>query len=337
MRLSGGLTRGLALVTASAAACTLVPLDGLTGGAGGAQDASTSESGSTDGGGKTDAPVATDATDAGNTTDAKDATSDAADAGSDAHAAKDSQAPTDAPAEAKVDAGSVYAATVKQDAPLAYWRVDEPSGTVALDHTGHGHDASYVGGVTLRAAGAILNDPDTAITLDGTTGHVDASDPDAGDAFAFLGTAPMSLEAWVLPTGLTPSYQRVFSHEPVTSPREGYLMYVRSTNGDPSTFSLERWSDGGVDQCPTTAPVTEGTWHHLVATYDGTTSTVYLDGTVVAASASVRPLFSATASLLMGLGTYDPAPFTGSLDEIAIYDASLSAARVTAHYHASGR
>ncbi|HEY6459689.1 MAG TPA: LamG domain-containing protein, partial [Polyangiaceae bacterium] len=132
-------------------------------------------------------------------------------------------------------------------------------------------------------------------------------------------------------------YQRVFSHEPTTTPREGYLMFVRTTNGDPSTFSLERWLDGGVDQCPTTAAVTQGAWHHLVATYDGTTSTIYLDGTPVATQPSAHPLLSTTASLLMGLGTYDPAPFTGSLDEIAVYDEALPAARVAAHYHASGR
>jgi hypothetical protein len=330
MRLSGGLTRGLALATASVASCTLVPLDGLTGG-GAARDASTSESGPTDGGGPTDTHFADDAGDAG------DAKPDVADGGSDAHAAKDSQKPTDALAEAQVDAGSVYAAAVAQDGPVAYWRVGESSGTLAHDHTGHGHDAAYVGGVTLGAAGALLNDTDTAITLDGATGHLDASDPDAGDAFAFLGTAPMSLEAWALPTSLTTSYQRVFSHEPTTSPRQGYLMFVRTTNGDPSTLSLERWMDGGVDQCPTTAPVTQGAWHHLVATYDGTTSTVYLDGTPVAAQASALPLLSTTATLLMGLGTFDPSPFTGSLDEIAVYDEALPAARVTAHYHASGR
>ena len=92
------------------------------------------------------------------------------------------------------EAGAVagYPGQVLADAPLAYWRFDELTGTTAADSSGHGNDATYEGGITLGASGAIAGDGDTAATFDGLTGFVTA-----GDRFAFAGQTPFSIEAWV--------------------------------------------------------------------------------------------------------------------------------------------
>lgn len=50
---------------------------------------------------------------------------------------------------------STYARTVLGDRPLAYWRLGEPSGTVAVDATGHGYAGTYTNGVTVGQAGAL--------------------------------------------------------------------------------------------------------------------------------------------------------------------------------------
>jgi hypothetical protein len=241
--------------------------------------------------------------------------------------------PSDAPAEVSADAGSVYANTVLSDAPLAYWRVDEASGTVAHDATGNGNDAYYTGGVTLGSGGALIGDTDTAATLDGVTGHLDV-----GDRFGFTGNATYTLEVWAQPQKITTSYQRLFSRELPTTPREGYLLFVRAGYAaDPSTFSLERWSAGSTNQCPETNAITQ-VWHHFVATYDGSTSHVYLDGVLAASQPAPLPLNSTTASLWIGASSFDTAGyFAGVVDEVAVYGTALSAARITAHFHASGR
>lgn len=250
-----------------------------------------------------------------------------------ADAPADSPVVGDAPAVDAVEAGSVYASTVLSDMPLAYWRLDETSGTVAHDLTGNGNDAQYTGGVTLGSAGAIIGDPDTAVTLDGTTGYVDV-----GNRFNFTGNVPFTLEIWALPQNLNPSYQRLFSRELSTSPREGYLMFVRVENAaDPSTFSLERWAGGQTNQDPQDNTLL-AVWHHCVATYDGSTSRIYLDGVLAAAQPAALALNATPASLFIGASSFDLAGyFGGVVDEAAVYGTALSAARIAAHYQASGR
>jgi hypothetical protein len=318
----------MAAATLLAAGCTLVePLDGLTGG-----DAAQGPEGG-------DASVASDAvsdvasqdaradsTPVDGAVDAKKA-GDAGDAGSpDAHATLDGSH------DGAADAGVTYAQTVLADSPLAYWRLDEATGTTAHDASGNGNDATYVGGVTLGAPGALVGDPDKAITLDGTTGYVDA-----GNRFAFAQNAPFTLECWGNPASLTQQYPRLMARETDAAPRSGYLVFVRQpTASDLATLSLERWSGNTQQSCPSAQAITLA-WHHFVATYDGATSRVYLDGAQVATQPSADSIPTIVASFLVGRSAFDTNMFVGDVDEVAVYGAALPAARVAAHYHASGR
>jgi hypothetical protein len=279
-----------------------------------------------------DAPAADGSADA-----ALDVSRDAADAAQldamEVSTGVDAPVVSDGPVETGVEAGASYASTVLSDSPLAYWRFDETTGTAAHDATGNGNDAIYAGGFTLGAGGALIGDPDTAATLDGISGYVDA-----GDRFNFGGNAPYTLEIWALPTNIGVSYQRLFSRELATTPREGYLVFVRGPNAaDPSTFSIERWAAGATNQCPQTTSISQ-VWHHFVATYDGATSRVYLDGTLSAAQPAALALSTTAASLRIGASVFDTAGFfAGTVDEVAVYGTALPAARITAHFHASGR
>jgi hypothetical protein len=315
------------------AGCSLfASLDGLTGGAdagsGGGGDASSLDAALDGAGG--DAHPGVDAS--------GDAVGDALDTGPSADAATDASSPPesstqDSPPEAPVEAGATYASTVLSDAPLAYWRLDEASGTVAHDSSGNGNDAMYTGGFTPGSPGALIGDADTAATLDGTTGYVDV-----GNRFAFAGTVPYTLEIWAQPKNISASYQRLFARELPTSPREGYLVFVRGpTAADPSTFSVERWVTDATNQCPQTAAIAQ-VWHHFVATYDGATSRIYLDGALAASQPAPLALNATAASLYLGASAFDAAGyFAGVVDEAAVYGTALTAARVSAHFHASGR
>lgn len=236
---------------------------------------------------------------------------------------------TDASGEAgalETSAGSAYRAAVLEDKPLVYLRFGEKSGTVGHDEMGH-LDATYpAAGVTLGAAGALAGDPDTAIVLDGTGVML------LPEGVDFEGFAPFSVETWFRSPAEGPAFGYVVDHE-LYDPRRGWDLLV-GTSG----VYFERW-EGSVG--PATAmepPPRAESWHHVVASFDGTVQTLFVDGRVVATATDARARlarvtggFSVGGQNCMCSGNR----FVGMLDELAIYDHPLPAARVTAHLRAA--
>ena len=73
----------------------------------------------------------------------------------------------------------------------------------------------------------------------------------------------------------------------------------------------------------------EGNWHHVVATYDGTSSKLYVDGSLEGQVAIAGTITPSTAPLAIGRnGIQDTDRFRGSIDDVRIYDRALSAAEV---------
>lgn len=79
---------------------------------------------------------------------------------------------------------------------------------------------------------------------------------------------------------------------------------------------------------------TANTPHHVVATWDGTTKRLYLDGTQVGSGQAWTGTLATTTSnlTLSGSAAGLTAPFNGTLDEVALYPTALSGTRVGEHY-----
>jgi hypothetical protein len=228
---------------------------------------------------------------------------------------------------AQADAPAVgYAAQVLEDAPVAYWRFDELSGTVAKDSSGHGNDAQYEGGVTLGATGALAGDPDTAASFDGVTGFVDA-----GKRFEFAGQTPFSVEAWVS-SHASSAYTGIASCDDATTgpPSEGYLLFVAPAAG---TVGLQRLDGDDVSTSTTVAAVSGGGYTHIVGVFDGVDLVVYANGEAQGTQTASFAIAGAVADFVVGAEAGGTANyFAGDLDEVAVYDHALSADRVRAHY-----
>ena len=247
---------------------------------------------------------------------------DAADAMADASA-------TDGGSDAPAEGAASYSATVLGDDPLLYFRLDEMSGAIAHDLSGNARDGTYVGNVTLGASGA-TPDGDTSVNLDGTSGTIQAS-----AALAFAGLAAMTLEVWVLPVSTALQYSPVAAKEDIAAPRDGYLLWLRVPSTG-STAGFERWATTA-NKALTSAALPPMTWHHLVATYDGSNARLYLDGVLQSAAASSLLLAQTVVPLSFGSNAYEGTFYAGRLDEVAVYGHALAANRVLAHYQASGR
>jgi hypothetical protein len=201
----------------------------------------------------------------------------------------------------------------------AYWRLGEASGTTAC--ASKGPNGTYVGGVTLGAAGAPAGDPDTSISLDGSSGRVEVP-----NAAALNPTTGLTLEAWVKPNAIA-----LNSHQTILRKDGEYYFKVYE---DKLQFWL--WTSATTKTDPTSDHLmTAGTWQHVVVTYDGSTVRFYRNGVAIGTVAVSVPLRTNANPLHLGasLVSGNETNFlAGGLDEVAIYDRALSAADVAAHY-----
>jgi subtilisin family serine protease len=203
--------------------------------------------------------------------------------------------------------------------PVSHWKFDEGSGTIAYDSAGDND-------------GTLVNGPIW------TTGQIDgALDFDTGDyvdcgSFAELdGATAFSMSFWIkadslpFPSGI-PGYLGVIRHG--TSSQRTPWIYGEASNSYLS-IQFETTTGGVGDGVSNTSNLTQGQWHHIVWTWDGTTVTPYKNGVPGTTDTTVGSVL-ATADSNLEIGRI-PSPYSswdGSIDDVRIYDRALSAEEI---------
>jgi hypothetical protein len=215
------------------------------------------------------------------------------------------------------DARETYHGAVLADAPRAYWRLSDSNVTDDVA----GYDGALVGGCA-GTGGALIGDPDPALHFDGTCKIV------FPDHFGFAGTAPFAIEVWVSSATNT-QFQQMFGRETrdAINPIDGYGLFISPS---PGGFSLERVIAGASKKAPV-VPFTAGVFTYIVAQYTGTSVEIYVDGNLGSTAAEVRAAADVTATAIAGSSVAGNA-FTGSLDELAVYDKALTIEQISHHY-----
>jgi large repetitive protein len=229
--------------------------------------------------------------------------------------------------------GSLYRDAVLADRPLGYWRFEEEAGaTVAADEM-EGHPGKYEVPPRLGLSG-VAGSHAAGFSKEDLT-HVIIAD--APRTFAFAARAPMAVEAWASATALG-SDQYLLSTEK-QEPRSGWSFTIRSyPRGELGGFA----SPGGTQQTvrfglSVDVTLMPNTWHHYVFDFDGTTSSFYVDGTRTYTSREFAgALPTGEDRLVFGCrqrsgGVLDGC-FSGTLDEVALYDHPLGDGRVRLHW-----
>jgi hypothetical protein len=241
--------------------------------------------------------------------------------------ARSSDGPRDAgtPKDALEAGATAYATLVLADSPLAYYRLDDPVGSsIAVDSSGHMHNATVMNGVTFGVPGQV-----------GTGAHFDATAAQAlaaGSLFGFPAGAAFTLEAWVRTSVVaTSGFPYVLSRRTAT-PRQGYDLWVDQAGGGGISVAIEVYVGSGmslVTPFPTTT-----SYVHIVATYGASLASIYVNGGIDGGANNTNAIDTSgevDASFLVGSGP-DGFYFTGDLDEIAIYDHALDGATIQQHY-----
>lgn len=226
---------------------------------------------------------------------------------------------------------NAYSAAVLAASPLSYWRLDEGSGTVALDRGSLANNGTYSGGaVTLNSRpGVLTNDLAGAVsltpTLGGTTPNgMQATDPGGYDTAAF------SAEIWVNPTVLSAHSQGIFAKTVGGNVATQWVGFLDNN----SFLSLIVTTTGGNQQVFATI-LTAGAWSHVVFVYSAGTALVYVNSILAALLGSLAPLTTGTGNVYIGSDCASGSnvnPFGGLLQEAAIYNYALSRHTILNHY-----
>ena len=222
---------------------------------------------------------------------------------------------------------SKYAAAVLKDGPIGYWRLDETNGTVARDLSGNGYDGTYgSAGFSLAAPGAIAGDG-TGVSVSNSPGTDGVVNIGTTNRFAFTGTAPFSIEAWVK----------------VSINDDGYRSILKRSRGGPRD-GFNVWAHGGGVGFERTTndvnvaiivPIPLDTFVHVVCTYDVDIARLYTNGVLGKSTPMKTPIVDTGEPLVWGYSSKPSEFFAGTLDEPAIYDKALTASQVLAHYNAA--
>ncbi len=211
-----------------------------------------------------------------------------------------------------------YASLVRADQPVGFWPLGDTDGK-ARDVSSHGNDAVVRGSVRAGQPGPLAAETSRSMSLEG--GYLEVPDSPSVDL-----AGPYTLEAWVQPResgdqGILEKYDG--------PARNGYLLRLGARNR-PEAMNL---SDTLSSTGPADKPVLQWGWHHLVSVFDGSTLTVYLDGTRLKSVPMTRVPTAGASSLKIGARGDDAGNrFGGLVANVAVYDHALTAAQVDAHY-----
>jgi hypothetical protein len=215
-----------------------------------------------------------------------------------------------------LEAGPVSA----EDGLVAHFNFDEGSGTVVRDSSGFGNDGT-INGATYVEVGQGY-----ALQFDGHDDHVEI--PDASHLKL---SGNLSVAVWVNPA--VNSTGGMVSKNGCSSLRQNYV------------FALQ---EGGVEfkvtKCPelgqpvASRSIDKDVWHQLVGTFNGKDLKIYING-AWAATHHYEPFDAGTLAspLYIGATFYGArlgGHFAGQIDDVRIFNSTLTASEITAGYEA---
>lgn len=218
---------------------------------------------------------------------------------------------------------------------LSYYSFNETSVTIVADSSGN-HNGTIVNGAT-RISGRSGN----AIYFDGVNDYVNT-----GYTFPVSSSNKISISLWFKPDATT------FSEEVCNGLTNGYSCKERAIvsrgyqiPATPYTLfqngKLLKWAiysnPYGFTAVSDISDLNDGKWHYVTAVFDGTEAILYIDGLRRSASVhlSGMTLASGTTNVAIGYGmTWQGRTgyFKGLIDEVKIYDRSLSPTEINSIY-----
>jgi hypothetical protein len=200
---------------------------------------------------------------------------------------------------------------------VGHWKLNETSGTTALDRSPYGNTGTMAGGLSAFSDN-VPGVYGTALAFDGT------------DDYITMGTDPVyslldfTVSAWVyIPGSLPTGWRAIVAHN-----RNGPNWFFLGTQG--SRIHM-RWGDGA-RSADFNGTISANRWYHLVTTYDSSTDTarMYIDGVLDNTDGGEGLPTPTNGLLYIGANTNNTEFWEGYIDDVRIYHNALSPEEVGA-------
>ena len=228
-----------------------------------------------------------------------------------------------------------YSNEVMADGPIGFWRLGERPGSAnAADSSGNRNDGMSSGPITFGLPG--FHGGDTAALFSAATLTTPSPRIVVRNGNS-LNPANITIEAKIRWDGPNGVQQRILEKSSFAELAQYGLSVLPDGHARVEIRTSSATTSVDVDSV---AVLAQGVESHMVSTYDGNEIAIYLNGVLdstTPAPGSVSPKPPTDQNVIesgVGIGnqTQRDRPFNGLIDEVALFPAALSAARVLAHY-----
>lgn len=207
---------------------------------------------------------------------------------------------------------------------VGWWKLDDGSGTTATDSSGNGNGGAITGTVSWTTGhinGALtFNGTNTAVNM-GTPSALNLTHVGTIACWVNFSNAQLSAHPWPMIVG----------NGDWGNDLNGYMLAVNSAFGGEGQIIFQVLNAATGDYVVSPLQYSDGAWHHLCGTWDGTTLTLYVDGTSVGTTPQTNDAVSGVYPFVMGRNAAAAdSYFNGLLDDVRVYNRALSSTEVAA-------
>lgn len=202
---------------------------------------------------------------------------------------------------------------------VAYYSFDGNT----YDLSGNGHDGTAYGGLSYEDG--ILGQ---AASFDGLNDYISIAHHDDFDM-----PNGMSISLWLYSEDFTdPGYgKRIISKRQNYGTSPGWILQTYSDG----TVRYQGYLGGGINTNIATPSTSLYNWYHVVATYDNTTASMYLNGELVDQHEYIGTITTNDSPVIIGQVQnflWSNEYFDGLIDELRIYDQALTSEEISQLY-----
>ena len=227
----------------------------------------------------------------------------------------------------------VVHAAYDTDGLVGYWKLDETSGSTAIDVSGHNNHLSYNGSPTVSIDVATTSFSNARSLL------FNGSDYLRQATFSSQPTSNLTICSWM-------NTNDVNANQYIASINRNALIidneFVFQLSGSKLLFWDFNSPDYGfIEDEESSVSITADTWHHVCFTKNGTAGIYYIDGVSAGTKTANSNISYGSSDFFVGYNVRDgDKVFDGELDDLRLYNRTLSAteiAELAAGNHTSAR